>query len=364
MEVLQGIGETLLFGITAHVLISNHKEQLAVQKLFNTIQKTRVLSPSSAMSMLNIPEVTSSDLSDIMEGPNFIKGLGIFSGTVAGEQIISSLLNSSIKLVVSELSLEKLISNSRIDEEIEDKRKVLKVSEFSLSDPKVPGCTLMVENSNKMKYYQDALSTIKIEEFSRSLSFVEKFINWITFSLKLFLSVNNFGKKISGFNIGIRRIERGIVVGQLLTIFGEFVYDRYNRNLRIVNPIYFMKDKGQMLKYLQDANTKHSRNIALLLTLMTIFSVMILKRLIRFGKGALSKYINQVRIRATDSFYRLSTINIDNINCMKCKSHSRSVIFKPCLHLCVCWLCNSKMSDRSCPQCKRNIEDSVSVFIV
>lgn len=364
MEVLLAVGETLLFGISAHLCLRYQTEQAELQKLFAFIQKAEPLTPGQAIRVLSINDSTSKDLKDIIEGQNFIKGTGLFKGFVGGDHFVSGLLNSSVQLVMSELSLEQLLSNSRIYEEVEGKKEVAKVNEFLLIDPKDPGTKMSVDNGNKMRCYEDSLSVIRTEEHCRKLSLSEKMISWLMFSLKLFLSVNNFGKKVSGFSIGIRRIERGILLGQFLTIFGDFVFDSYNKKLRIVNPLYFMKEKDQLLRHLQDANMIRSRNMTLVFGLMALFGFLLVKRLLKLSKGVIQKHLQQFRQRTLDSFYRISSIEVSNVHCMKCHTNPRSVVFKPCLHLAVCWLCDSKMGDRSCPQCRAHIDESVNVFIV
>lgn len=358
------VGETLMLGMAAHIGFRLHKEQLQIQRLFNFVQKAEALTPSNAIQLLCMQDPGSPDLKDVVEGHNFIKGVGLFKGFVKGDQVISSVLNSSIQLVMSELSLEQLLSNSRIYEEVEGKKEIIKANEFILQDPKDSTLSMSVDNSNGMRFYEAALNIIKTEEHVRKLSMTEKFVSWIMFSLKLFLSVNNFGKKVSGFSIGIRRIERGIMMGQLLTIFGEFVFDRYNKDLRIVNPLFFMKDKEQMLRHLKEANVIRGRNMTMVFAIMTILSIILLKRLLRLSRIAITSTIKQWRQRAFDAFYRIKTIDVGDVHCSCCRENPRSVVFKPCLHLSLCQSCDASMLDRHCPQCKALIEHSVNIFIV
>lgn len=363
MEVLLAIGETLLLGITAHVGMRYQTEQLALQKLITFLQKAEVLTPGAAVRSLVVPDASSTDLKDLVEGHNFVKGIGLFKGFVASDHIVSSMLNSSIRLVLSQLSLEQLLSNSRAYEEVEGKKEVVKANEFFLVDPHDKSMKLTIDNGNKMRCYQDALNVIKTEEHIRRLTPGERIVSWLMFSIKLFLSVNNFGKKASGFSIGIRRIERGIIIGQLLTVFGEFVFDKFNNELRIVNPQYFMKDKEQMLRQLKDANVVRSRNLTLVFALMTLFGFMLVKRLLRIGKLYSSKYLQKLRTRGQDAYSKLANIQVSGVECLCCRANPRSVIFKPCLHLAVCWHCDLKLSDRICPQCNAPVEEAINVFI-
>ena len=353
-----------MLGMAAHIGFRLHMEQLQIQRLFNFVQKAEALIPSRAIQLLCSQDPGSLDLKDMVEGHNFIKGVGLFKGFVKGDQVISSVLNSTIQLVMSELSLEQLLSNSRIYEEVEGKKEIIKANEFRLLDPRDSSLSMSVDNSNGMRFYQAALNVIKTEEHVRTLTVTEKFVSWIMFSLKLFLSVNNFGKKVSGFSIGIRRIERGIMMGQLLTIFGEFVFDKYNKDLRIVNPLFFMKDKEQMLRNLKEANVIRGRNMTMVFALMTILGVILLKRLLRLSRNLIGKTVKQWRQRAFDAFYRIKTIDVGGVHCMRCRENPRCVVFKPCLHLALCKSCDAEMLERNCPQCRSPIENTVSIFIV
>lgn len=74
-----------------------------------------------------------------------------------------------------------------------------------------------------------ALNFVDSATHVRSLTGVEKFLSWALFCVKLFLSMSNVGKRISGFRVGSRKIERGILLGQLIVVYGKVFYDRMNQ---------------------------------------------------------------------------------------------------------------------------------------
>lgn len=84
--------------------------------------------------------------------------------------------------------------------------------------------------------YTQALNFVDSATHVRSLTGVEKFLSWALFCVKLFLSMSNVGKRISGFRVGSRKIERGILLGQFVVLYGKVFFDRMNQQLKMVNP--------------------------------------------------------------------------------------------------------------------------------
>ena len=56
------------------------------------------------------------------------------------------------------------------------------------------------------------------------------------FIMKMILSISNIGKKASAIKVGTIKLEQGIANGQGLTLFGQFFYDKLNKELRVSNP--------------------------------------------------------------------------------------------------------------------------------
>lgn len=129
----------------------------------------------------------------------------------------------------------------------------------------------------------------------RSLSPLEKFLSWILFCIKLFLSMSNVGKKLSGFKVGTKRVERGIMIGQFMVAFGEIIYDRYNKEMRMSNPFFFLKDKEQLVYKLKEKRIALGRNMTLLFTVMVMLGFLLAKRFTKFI-AALAKRYNRMKV--------------------------------------------------------------------
>ena len=119
----------------------------------------------------------------------------------------------------------------------------------------------------------------------RSLTGLEKFLSWALFCVKLFLSMSNVGKRISGFRVGSRKIERGILLGQFVVLYGKVFFDRINKQLKMVNPKYILQDKAQLINKLKRVSLKCSRNLALSSLCMALFGTMFLRRTVKLARG-------------------------------------------------------------------------------
>lgn len=73
---------------------------------------------------------------------------------------------------------------------------------------------------------------------------MEKLISWGLYCIKFFLSMSSLGKRISGFKVGSRKIERGILLGQFLVTFGEVIFNRKTKEMSMENPLCYLKDKS------------------------------------------------------------------------------------------------------------------------
>ena len=72
---------------------------------------------------------------------------------------------------------------------------------------------------------------------------IERLLSWFLFFIKLFLSISNLGRKVSGVRIGFKKTERGLLLGQLVIMFGDIFYDKMNKEMVISNPKFFAKSK-------------------------------------------------------------------------------------------------------------------------
>lgn len=364
MDLVLGVVEVSTFAVCAHSFHGWHKKQQKLQALIAFIQKCAVFTPSGLARAMSpgASESLSRSIGQLEEGNTFARGVALVQGIVCSEQMLRSILNHSSRLVMSTLSSEQLLSDSRTFEETETKALHRSVSEFKLKDHTSNTANLTITNFSNTNF-KDAMHTVQTVEHSRDLTPLEHFLNWILFCFRLFLSMSNVGKKLSGFRVGTRRIERGILVGQFLIAFGEVVFDRVGKQLVMTNPEYFMQDKEQFLQYLREQNTKLGRNMTLVMSLMVIFGIFILKRLYVTVKTKITKMIREKQSKDKDKFVGVRRLTANTFKCMVCNTNPRSVVFKPCLHLAVCWLCESKLDEHQCPQCGQEIEESVNIYI-
>lgn len=140
--------------------------------------------------------------------------------------------------------------------------------------------SLSVVNGSGIRY-GPALEMIESSIQMRSLSVPEKMLSWLLQLLKLLLSMSSIGKRISGFKVGSRKIERGIRLGQFLVIFGEVLFNRKSGEMKIENPICYLKDKSQMIKGLRDKSLKYSRNMSVFFAIMMVSGFLIARRIQR-----------------------------------------------------------------------------------
>jgi hypothetical protein len=365
MDFVLGLAETSGFAFTAYTLYKMQQKQLKIHDMIGFLQKAAALSPSMLIKAMeaNGPGYLVKNVKDFEEGKNYSRGLAIVQGLVDSEQVIRSLLNHSTKLVLSSVSSELIFSNNKNFEEADGRIDTKFVSEFKLTDP-VSSRDSIILNSTSNVEYGDALHLIHSLVHMRSLSPLEKFLSWILFCIKLFLSMSNVGKRLSGFKVGTKRVERGIMIGQFMIAFGEIIYDRFNKELRMSNPQFFLKDKSQLIQHLREKRLKLGKNMLLAFAAMLFLSYLLAKRSARIARFFYEKYRHFVNLKNPDKFFGLRKIKTADFKCAQCEDNPRNVIFKPCLHLEVCSACCDKLPDRKCPRCKHEVAEQVNVFVV
>ena len=365
MDIVGLLIEASCFSYASYTLYSWQGRQARLRKIIEFLKDATPLSASILQKALK-SNTSSYILNNIMafeEGKNYSRGLAIVQGIVDSEQVIRSVLNHSSKLVLSSVSSELIFSNNRNLEEADGRTDTRFVSEFNLTDPAADSDKVIL-SSNRTVRYGDALHMIHSIVHMRSLSPFEKFLSWVLFCIKLFLSMSNVGKRLSGFKVGTKRVERGIMIGQFMVAFGEVIYDKYTKELRMPNPLYFLKDKDQLIHKLREKSVSTSKNSTLLFTLVLFLGFLVAKRSFKIGRALIAKYTKFRSLEHPDIFYRLKKIYTRNFTCELCAENVRNVIFKPCLHLAICSVCYDKMHIKQCPTCKHAVEDRVRVFVV
>lgn len=226
--------------------------------------KATVFSPSLLKKVMsaNGPLSYLKSLHKFQEGKDYSEGYAFLEGYVKSDSPIRSALDRETEMVISNISTESIFSNnSNKLNEGEGSYETRYVNEFELGEIGSKG-NLVRGSSPVLKYnldgsssllpsyfekhpgiinlprwklsqvtgseglhkaatvilngtvnYSQALHFVDSTTYVRSLTGFEKFLSWALFCVKLFLSMSNVGKRISGFRVGSRKIERGILLG-------------------------------------------------------------------------------------------------------------------------------------------------------
>lgn len=363
MDLAQGMMEVGALTFCGYCIFRWQKKHQKLKDLIEFTQQAATMTPSMLKKAMEAGAnfAFMKNIRNFEEGKNYARGTAFLQGIVDTAHPLRSVLNHSTKLVLSSVSSEMIFSNNKNFEEVDTKTKTKFASEFVLSDPTGTQEQVVVNKSTSTQF-KHALHLIHSLVHMRKLSPLEKFLSWILFCVKLFLSMSSIGKKLSGFKVGTKRVERGIMVGQFMLIFGEVIYDRFNKELRMTDPLFFLKDKNQLLNILTEKKIKLIRHITLASVIMVVCSMLLLKR---FGSGVAALYRKLGQLKQ-DSYQRLNTITTSNFLCSSCNHLPRDIIFKPCLHLVNCADCYQKQQNQNrnilCQECSQEVTDVVKVF--
>jgi Zinc finger, C3HC4 type (RING finger) len=361
MDIAQGMMEVSALTFCGYCIYRWQNKNQKLKDLIDFTQQAAALTPSMLRKAMEAGANFSmmKNIQNFEEGKNYARGTAFIQGIVDTAHPLRSILNHSTKLVLSSVSSELIFSNNKNFEEVDGKTESKFACEFVLSDPTGTEEQVVVNKSTSTQF-RHALHLIHSLVHMRKLSPLEKFLSWVLFCIKLFLSMSSIGKKLSGFKVGTKRVERGIMVGQFMLIFGEVIYDRFNKELRMPDPLFFLKEKSQLLEIFKDKRIKLVRHITLVAAIMVMCGLLLLKRATT-GLTALYKKYRQLRL---DSYLRAQRIMASHFLCSICSNNARDIIFKPCLHLVVCADCHKShiLPKQVCPQCNQGISDVVKIF--
>lgn len=364
MDLGLGFLESSGLLLCSYIFYHLQKKQTRLLNMLEFMDSATVFSPKLLAKVMssNGPKTYLKSLKEFEEGVNYARGIGFVQGLVKSDRGIRSILNHTSKLVLSTISTESIFSNNRNQEEGEGKIETRYTNTFNLQDEINKRHKIELSNNTGVRY-GSALNIIQSTTHIRSLTNLERFMSWVLFCIKLFLSMSNVGKKISGFRVGSRRIERGILVGQFLVAFGEIIYDKKSDELRMDNPICYLKDKSQIINSLKLKSVKISRNLTLMFSLMTVLSFLMVRRIRKAIVGVQKRVKRMKELKKMDKLFKISRLLTDDFKCIICIENAKNVIFKPCLHMCLCSICCDKLRDNKCPMCKREIEDKVTIYV-
>jgi hypothetical protein len=303
--------------------------------------KATVFSPSLLKKVMSSkgPQSYQKSISNFKEGKDYSEGYAFIEGFVKSDRPLTSSIDRETEMIVSNISTESIFSNNNKLNEGEGRFETRYVNEFELGEltrksslmrnfgregisnhvhngsqinfqghpgivnlprSKLSEMTGSEPNSktasvilNGMMNYISALRFIDSATHVRSLTGLEKFLSWALFCVKLFLSMSNVGKRISGFRVGSRKIERGILLGQFIVLYGKVFFDRINNRLKVTNPKYILQDKVQLINKLRRLSVKYSRNMALMSFFMALFGTMFVRRMTRVIKSKISRLERQ-----------------------------------------------------------------------
>lgn len=340
------------------------RKQIEVLEFIDFIQKVTVFNPSLLKTVMDVhgASIYQKSFKRYEEDTHFARGVGFVQGFVQCENPIKSLLNSSSKLILSKLTSESIFSNGEFSKSDKQDVIVSMIKEgFKLTDSKDENRVLC--NINSSVDYNKALHQIHSTSTIRSMTNSEKILSWMIFLLKIVMSAFSVGRNLKGFQVGSKKIEKGIVVGQYMVGFGEIVFDRITKELRMDNPILFLKDKMQMVTSLKQKSTSISRNMSIVFIFMIISGVLFIKRVKRWTQNLYNRYKKMNELKRMEKTFELSKNLTDDYKCIICIENAKNVIFRPCLHLALCKLCYDRLKEPICPICKKPIESVISIYI-
>lgn len=142
----------------------------------------------------------------------------------------------------------------------------------------IPNILVNLSSSKLKTKVNYALELISTKTSLRSLTFLEKVMSYLIDAVKLLLSLSSISKKIQGFRVGYKKIERGIKLGQFIVAFGEVFYNKRTNEMHMSDPICLLKHKSQMMKKISALSGKLTRQLTFTLFIMAIMLTLVVRR--------------------------------------------------------------------------------------
>lgn len=362
-EWLMGLLELCGFVLSGYQFMKIQRKQMIQVEFIEFIQKAIVFNPGLLKLAMdnNAPSIYHKSFHRFQEDLHFARGIGLVQGFVACNKPIPSILNQSSKLVLSKLTKESIFSNGELSNSVQTTAALEMCGEFSLFDSSRENSISLRPSS--VVDYSKALHTIQSVSQIRSLTTSEKVYSWAILVAKVLLGAIGIGKNLKGVKVGNKSVEKGIVVGQYLVAYGEIIFDRISRELRMDNPIMFLKDKTQMIEQLKKLSATDGKKMSLLFIMMTLFGFMVIRRLRRIFTNLWKSYQDSKEMNRMQKVIEVSQNLSFEYKCVICYENAKNVIIRPCLHLAICKLCFSELKYPQCPMCRRPIESHVTIYI-
>lgn len=285
--------------------------------------------------------------------PDEYKNLCILKGEVGSNFPLFSRISPETKAIYLKHIKRTLFSNNSSTAE-EDTRIA---PYFSLHDP-YSSC--LIRRAEKMQI----LSDLECLTVSRQ---VEKLSTWD----KVWMTLGKIGGLVGfrGLKIGSIEGEIGITLGSTLMVYGEIIYNKATKSLRIEHPFYFFFKKSDVNKKYEQDLVRFATNVFFCSIFLGI-SVATLKSIIDRNKAAREQENENARSKTgkTENWRQVlpavRRLTINDFKCRVCGSNPRNVILKPCLHFCVCDTCCMSGKAGTCPECNSKISEKVNIFFV
>lgn len=377
MEVILGATELGVFIVSTYQFVRWQRRQTRVLEFIDFVQKATVFNPSLLKTVLDVngPTIYHKSFKRFQEDIHYARGVGFVQGFVKCIDPVKSILNNSSKLILSKLTSEAVYSNGQFSRNLSFSRPsgspsghreiiITAVDSFLLNDNNGESAiNIALSDQGRHVEYKKALNLISSASQIRALSGYEKMMSWIIFGLKILFSVFGVSKNYKGFKVGTKNIEKGILVGQYLVAFGEIIYDRINKELRMDNPILFLNDKMQFINQLKRKATTLNNNMLIILVAIILSGSLFLKRVKKWLTNLATQYKKHKELTRMSKTFQISSTLSDDYKCVICTENPKNVIFRPCMHLSICKLCYDRLNEKTCPICKQDISSYIAVYI-
>ncbi|CAD8106296.1 unnamed protein product [Paramecium primaurelia] len=268
---------------------------------------------------------------------------------VSGELISQKPLASKFPLIWSQKIIYDLYNNN-----IKKLKKITSkgVTQISIADSKFQVDILRSTNFNcqaSLTHIQDIFYPKRLSIFQRITNFILRTVNQAR-SEKI---------PFRGFSIGLLEREYGILAGDSYVIYGEIFFDKYLNKLFLQNPKHILRDKRQLLRFIE--TQIRYKNFQIIILLMAIF--FLIYYFSKNFKKVIFKLIRHRQIYKLKKLRGLKHILINNFECQNCQQQPKNIIHLPCKHMVICQSCKQELNISKCPICKQKIEEFVEIYI-
>jgi hypothetical protein len=275
---------------------------------------------------------------------------------------IMSRMKSNSKLIYSYHYQGDLYSN---DDKMSFKRlKPLRsmgsatfVSDFVLRDPNDILARCRVEMKNDVDV-TNALETIAIEKNTpEPFTWTEKVQDYFSSLLESSAQLAASAIAFRGIRLGYTETELGIRLNSQLAVFGEVIFDKVTKSMKIESPLLFLNNKDQFIKNLGNTVATLKVGRVVLAVVFLGSGIMVWKRLFEMYKDwkAGPKVAIVTGGNGTNN-------EVAKMACVNCHIRKRSVVTAPCQHLCLCLTCFESMNTKVCPMCEEKVAATTTVL--